>query len=250
MQSIETFAIVLAALAAGSIIKGATGLGLPIVALPVLAWVYDVPHAVAILALPIVATNLLQIRTSWTATRQTAFLIPMMGFGFAGIGFGTWLLTMLPPDALSVCLGLLLLCYIGLRIFNPTFALATRTGLLLAPPLGFAAGVMQGATGLCAAVGVPFIHSLGLARRAMIFAVSVMFLGFAIVQTALLLTVGLIQPHHLAEGALAMIPVAIFMPLGSWLGKRMNRMTFDRVFLAILATIGLGLVRDGVLGLL
>lgn len=245
MQPIETYAIVLAALAAGSIIKGATGLGLPIVALPVLAWVHDVPHAVAILALPIVATNLLQIRTTWTATRQTAFLIPMMGFGFAGIALGTWLLTLLSADALSVCLGLMLLCYIALRVLNPTFTLATRTGMLLASPLGFAAGVMQGATGLCAAVGVPFIHSLGLPRRSMIFAVSVMFLGFALVQTVLLLTVGLIQLRHLAEGALALIPVALFMPVGSWLGKRMDRRTFDRLFLAILAVIGLGLVRKG-----
>ena len=127
-------------------------------------------------------------------------------------------------------------------MFSPQFSIKPKPALRLSPFVGLAAGFVQGAAGLCAAVFVPFVHAMKLEREAMLFTVSMVFLVFAMVQAVSLTVAGLFQPVYFVEGLLALIPVALFMPLGSWLGKRLSRQVFDRVFLVVLALIGAGLI--------
>lgn len=241
-MNLASVAISLLAIAVGSLVKGATGLGLPVVAVPVMSYFFGLPHAIGILIIPIIATNLHQVVQTRAEARYVGFLWPVLGFGTVGIAFGTWLLTVLSPERLNGVLGGMLLFYIGMRVFTPHFALSERTGRRLAVPVGLLAGTAQGATGLCAAVFVPFVHSLGLTRTAMIFCVSTVFLIYAVVQFVSLLLIGQLSASHLVEGALAMLPVAVFMPLGTWIGRRLSRQVFDRVFLAILTLIALSLI--------
>lgn len=237
--------IAFAAISVGSLIKGITGLGLPIVAMPVLGYLLGVPHAIGILVIPIIATNLLQVVQMRAEMRRNPFLWPLLGCGMIGIGIGTWLLTVLSAERINLFLGLSLLFYIAMRILAPQLALSRRAGWMLAPPVGLLAGIAQGATGLCAAVFVPYIHSLGLSRPALIFSVSLGFLFFALIQLTTLLAIGLIEPRHLLEGVGALVPVAIFMPAGAWLARRMPRKVFDAVFLCVMAAVAVGLIRSG-----
>ena len=76
----------------------------------------------------------------------------------------------------------MVLGYVGWALAKPHFTLSRRLGRQLAPVAGLGAGVLQGATGIPAPIGVTFIHSLRLHRTAHVFAVSAMFLLFAVVQ--------------------------------------------------------------------
>lgn len=243
-MNLASVAISFFAIAAGSLVKGATGLGLPVVAVPVMSSFFGLPHAIGVLIIPIIATNFHQVVQTRAEARHVGFLWPVLGFGMVGIAFGTWLLTLLSAARLNGALGVMLLFYIGMRIFTPHFRLSERAGRRLAVPVGLLAGTAQGATGLCAAVFVPFAHSLGLTRAAMIFSVSTVFLVYALMQFVSLLLIGQMSAAHLMEGVLAMLPVAVFMPLGTWLGRRMSRTVFDRVFLAILAVMAVSLIRN------
>jgi hypothetical protein len=50
-----------AALALGGFVKGVAGAGMPIVAIPVLASFLDVQSAVAVMVLPVIVTNVMQV---------------------------------------------------------------------------------------------------------------------------------------------------------------------------------------------
>lgn len=236
-------ALVFTAIAFGSLLKGITGLGLPVVALPVLSYFLGLPHAIGVLAIPIFITNLHQSIQTRAAWREVTFLWPGLPGGIVGLLVGVWFLTIMSPERLSLGIGIMLIIYISLKVFSPSFAFSQPTAYRLSPLAGFLGGFAQGATGLCAAVIVPFIQSINISRTAIIFTISTVFLIFSVVQMSALAYTGLLELRYILEGFLAMLPVVIFMPLGNWLGKRISRTVFDRVFLVVLGVIAIGLIQ-------
>ena len=243
--SLQLIFVIIVALGAGGLVKGATGMGLPIIALPILAALLSVPHAVAIVAIVGIAANAWQVWRYRDDLWQADFLPGLLLAGSVGIAGGTWLLTTLPERTLSLVLGLLLLGYVVLLVTKPHFALSRALGRKLAPAVGFGAGALQGATGISSPVGVTFIHALRLHRTAHIFAVSAMFLLFSLVHVPSLAVAGLLNWPILWQGVFAVLPAMLMMPVGSWLAERLSQKTFDRLVLGFLAIIGAQLFLQG-----
>ncbi|MCR6670851.1 sulfite exporter TauE/SafE family protein [Devosia ginsengisoli] len=236
--------IMTAALAAGAVVKGATGMGLPLIALPVLTAAFGLQHAVGLMTIPLIVTNIWQV---WRFRKEArsdrlAFMPLFLVGGAVGIGIGTWALTTLPERVLVLVLGLLLLAYVGLRLMAPTWSLGPDLARRLGPPAGLGAGILQGATGISSPIGVTFIHAMKLEREAHVFAVSAMFLLFSVVQLPALWAAGIMQPEWLLQGLLALIPILLFMPVGQWISSKLSRKAFDRMILIFLAVIGLTMV--------
>lgn len=228
------------ALACGALVKGATGMGLPLVALPFLVAVFGLQHSVGILLIPILVTNAWQLYRfrGNRAAPGTRFLPPFLVGGTAGVAIGTWLLVVAPERYLLIGLGALLLGYVALRLLRPAWLIDERTARAAAVPAGDGAGLLQGATGISAPIGVTFIHAMKLGRDAHVYAVSAMFLLFALVQLLALAGSGVMQPEWYLHGAFALVPVGLFMPLGQWLGGKLSAAAFDRVILVFLGLMG------------
>lgn len=232
------------ALALGATVKGATGMGLPLVALPVLTTVFGLQHAVGLMTLPLLLTNVLQV---WrfrevAQTPPMAFLPRLLALGAVGVILGTVALTMVPERWLVLALGVILLAYVALKLLNPHLTVGPVQARQVAAVPGFFAGILQGATGISAPVGVTFIHAMGLARDAHVFAVSAMFLLFAMVHLPALFAMGVMEAEWLLHGALALIPILLFMPLGQLLAGKLSRRAFDRMILIFLGLMGLKMV--------
>lgn len=241
---IGRLAIMAAALALGGTVKGATGMGLPLIALPVLTTFIGLQHAVAVMIIPILYTNMFQV---WRYRGEAKD--PRMGFlplflagGGIGIFIGTWALTTLSERALILSLGVILLAYVALKLAAPHLVLSPETATRTGPIAGLGAGILQGATGISAPIGVTFIHAMGLGREALIFAISAMFLLFAALQMGALLATGILGVTELTEGVLALLPILIFMPIGQALAARLSRTMFDRMILIFLGIIGAKMV--------
>lgn len=232
------------ALGAGAVVKGVTGMGLPLVALPVLTAAFGLQHAVGLMTIPLIVTNAWQV-WRFRAEAQSPRLVFMPLFlvgGAIGIGLGTWALTTLPERLLVFALGVVLLAYVALRIVTPHWSLGLPLARRIGPVAGLGGGIMQGATGISAPIGVTFIHAMTLDRDAHLFAVSAMFLLFAVVQLPALWAAGVMQPAWMLQGLLALIPILLFMPLGQWIGGRLSRTAFDRMILVFLGVVGLKMV--------
>jgi uncharacterized membrane protein YfcA len=232
------------ALAAGAIVKGATGMGLPLVALPVLTAAFGLQHAVGLMTIPLIVTNAWQV---WrfrgeAQSPRLAFMPVFLVGGAVGIGVGTWALTNLPERLLVLALGVILLAYVALRLATPHWALSAAMAKRFGPLAGLGGGTLQGATGISAPIGVTFIHAMALERGAHVFAVSTMFLLFAVVQLPALWAAGVMQPLWLLQGLLALVPILIFMPVGHWASGKLSRKAFDRMILIFLGLIGLKMV--------
>ena len=232
------------ALAAGAVVKGATGMGLPLVALPVLTAVFGLQHAVGLMTIPLVVTNAWQVWRfrNQARTPHLAFIRWFLLAGAVGIGVGTWALTALPERVLVLALGLILLAYVLLRLITPHWSLGPDLASRLGPLAGFGGGTLQGATGISAPIGVTFIHAMNLERREHIFAVSAMFLTFSVVQLPSLWLAGVMRTEWMLQGLLALVPILLFMPLGQWASSKLDREAFDRMILIFLGVMAIKMV--------
>ncbi|KQX38698.1 hypothetical protein ASD04_08570 [Devosia sp. Root436] len=240
----QSIVIMTLALTAGAVVKGATGMGLPLVALPVLTAAFGLQHAVGLMTIPLIVTNAWQVwrfRAEAGSPRLSFMPLFLVG-GVVGIGVGTWALTNLPERVLVLTLGLLLLAYIALRLATPHWSLGLPLARRLGPLAGLGGGTLQGATGISAPVGVTFIHSMNLDRDAHVFTVSTMFLTFAVVQLPALWAAGVMRPEWMLQGVLALAPILAFMPVGHWISGKLSRKAFDRMILVFLGLIGLKMV--------
>jgi hypothetical protein len=233
-------------LALGGVLKGATGAGAPILAVPLLAMFYDVPLAVALFTLPNLMSNV------WQGWRFRAHQVnPALTWGFAlagaaGAGVGSAILVSLPSDLLLLCVAGVVFLYIAFRLARPHWALDIGIATRLAAPAGFAGGVLQGAAGISAPVSVSFLNATKMDRGAFIATISIFFTAMALVQIPLLAAWGVMTPLTALLSALAVLPLLAGMPLGAYLARHMSKEFFDRVILALLALIALRLVVSAV----
>jgi uncharacterized protein len=239
-----SLAIMAAALTAGAVVKGATGMGLPLVALPVLTAFFGLQHAVGLMTVPLIFTNVWQVWRFRAARSDSrlGFLPLFLVGGGAGIVLGTIALTNLPERVLVFTLGVILLAYVVLRLVAPKVTIGPDLAKRIGPLAGLGGGTLQGATGISAPIGVTFIHAMSLGRDAHVFTVSAMFLLFAAVQLVTLLVAGVMQTQWLLEGLLALLPIVLFMPVGQAIAGRLSPRAFDLMILGFLGLVGAKMV--------
>lgn len=217
---------------------------MPLIAVPFIAATMGLQHAIAVLLVPILVSNAGQLWRFRHARGDArfGFLLPMTiacGFGVVG---GTWFLTSVPERGLALTLGLLLLGYLVLRLTNPHFAVGPQAAVRWATPAGLGAGLLHGATGISAPIGVTFIHAMRFARDQHVYAVSAMFMVLALVQAPSLWIAGVLRPEWVLQGVFALVPTFLFMPVGQWLASKLSPEAFDRMILIFLGVIGLKMV--------
>lgn len=241
-----TVSVIFVALAMGGLMKGATGAGAPVVAVPVMAAFFDVRFAVVVMAAPSLAMNLWQLWHFRRAHLPDRFPLRLGLAGAAGTVAGTALLATLPVETLSLVIAGAVIAYVALRLARPGFRVPWDTARRVVLPVGALAGLLQGAAGLSAPVSVGFLNAMRLERPAFIATISALFAAMGMAQLPALAGFGLLTPHLLALSAAALVPLVAFMPVGAWLARRISAQAFDRLVLGLLALLALRLIYDAV----
>ena len=239
-----TAALVIAlAVGLGSFTKSVTGMGLPMVSIPVIAIFLSVETAVVIMAAPTVITNLWMLWEHRSAAEQTRELPVLLATGIVGTVAGTFILRAADPRLLAISLATLIFAYLGLRLAHPGLALPASLTRRLSPGVGLAAGLAQGATGISGPVVSTYLHAFGLPPRAFLFATNAMFQVFASVQIITFAATGMYR-GRVVHTLLAMVPIAIVFPIGLAVARRMDVKRFDRWILLLLFVSGVKQVLD------
>jgi len=229
-------------LALGGLLKGATGAGAPIIAVPVMALYFGAPVAVAVFAVPNLFGNVWQAWRFRHRQLPSRFMLLYAGGGALGTLLGTVLLVSLPADLMTLAIAIAVLLYVGFRLSRPAWVLAYPLAEKLSPIAGALGGTLFGATGLSAPVTLSFLNAMKLDRQQFIATVTVFFTMTGVVQIPLLFWYGIMDWQRFAISAGALIPIFAFMPLGNWLARHLSRELFDRIILAVLTVIALRLL--------
>jgi uncharacterized membrane protein YfcA len=231
-------------LAIGGILKGATGAGTPILAVPAIAALFDVRFAIVVMVVPNVVTNAWQAWRFRESLPVSRFTIPLVAGGIGGVCAGTFLLSIVPAQKLSILVAFSVTGYVALRLARPGWKLSMARAKHLALPAGLAAGFLQGASGLSAPVSLTFLNAMRLDRSTFIAIISLFFTTFGFAQMLALMGSHLLSASDMALSVLALIPIWAGMPLGSRLARHISPQVFDRFILALLITFSLKLTLD------
>jgi uncharacterized membrane protein YfcA len=225
----------------GGILKGATGFGAPMIAVPLLAAAVDVRFAVVVFSLPNLVPNLWQTWAYRKTILPRPFLLRFVGAGMVGSVVGTMILSVARTDILMLVVAGVVFLYIGLRIGRPHWRLAYEPARKWAWIPGLLAGISQTAAGLSAPISITYLNAMRLERLTFMPTISCFFAGLGVVQIPMLVGMGFLDGPKALLSAGALLPLVAGMPLGTWLGRRFSPKVFDRVILCVLTLLALRL---------
>lgn len=234
--------------ALGGILKGATGAGAPVVAVPIIALFYDVPTAVTIFVIPNILSNLLQAWSYRKDQLPSALTYRFAFTGLMGVIVGTFMLAYLPTDFLTLMIAVAVTAYIAFRLAKPEWVLEYATALRIVVPVGAIAGVLQGSLGISAPVSLTFLNAMKLERAQFIATVSLFFVSAAAIQLPFLIGLGLMTSERFWISCVALIPMIGAMPIGSFIARYVPRSVFDKLILVLLGLITIKLYTEVILG--
>jgi len=235
---------VLAAISIGALLKGMTGLGLPLFGVPALAAITSVEEAVILMIIPGIGANLWMVVNHRRYKSLLKEHIPFLVSGFVGGLAGTALLLVLDDRWLKLILATWLALYLvqyflrknSLRIFHGH---GVSTSFL-----GAAAGTIQGATGISAQIVAPYYHGRSLTPAAYAFLVTFSFLLFASAQIGAAFTTELLTPARLQLSLAALVPTLIFTRVGINFANVISHDVFNKVLLVTFCLMEIKLIAD------
>jgi uncharacterized membrane protein YfcA len=232
--------IVLVAVVIGAIAKAITGMGLPLIAIPIASLFIDVNDAIVVIAFPNVLANAVlaaRERRSWPDTRD----LPTLALaGVVGAVAGTLLLVNIPEQPLVIAIIVAIVGYVVLFFAHPELRVGPRRSKRLAPAVGGVAGLFQGAVGISGPIVGSWIHSYRLARGAHILSVTSLFFITGLTQLIVLIASGELSGRVTAT-LLACIPVLLSIPIGTRLRNSVSVRGFDLAIVGMLAVSALAL---------
>lgn len=227
-------------------VKGVVGLGLPTVAMALLALMMPPAEAAALLVVPSLVTNVWQMRPWHTLAPLWRRLAPMQCGVCAGTWAGAWWLGAPEGDAAHLALGMALMGYAAWSLAGARLSVPARHERWLGPLVGAATGAITAATGVFVVPAVPYLQALGLQRDALVQA-----MGMSFTVSTLALAVGLagnaaFSVAGIGLSAVLLLPALGGMALGHWLRQRLSPTAFRSCMLGSLLVLGGYMVWSGV----
>jgi uncharacterized protein len=237
-----TLIFVAAVFTLAGFVKGVIGLGLPTIAMGLLALVMPPIEAAAILILPSLFTNLWQMATGPSLRTAAARLWPMMLAVCLGTWAGIGLMTGAHARYGIVLLGVALMLYAGTGLFSVRIHIPRDREPLLGPVIGGITGVIAAATGVFVIPAVPYLQAIGLEKEDLIQA-----LGLSFTVSTLALAVNVAAAGGLSVSMAAMPLTAMAAAFaGMWVGQavrlRLSPAAFRQWFFAGMLVLGAYLV--------
>ncbi len=242
---LAALAVGAAAIFAGGMVKGVLGLGLPLVAVPVLASAMDPKVAVAMMTVPVLSSNIwLVFRGSrFRATVHRFWLLMLALAGFTLLS--AQLFVKISAATASLLLGLSVIGFVAMQIFPIKAVVSRRTERWLSPGIGAVSGLMGGISNFFGPPVIAYLIALRLEKDAFIAAVTLFFIVGGVPLYGSLAWHGVLNQKVLiastGAAAIALAGVAI----GSQLRRFVRQETFERILIGSLLVIGLNLIWRG-----
>jgi uncharacterized membrane protein YfcA len=207
-----------------------------------LALVVDVKTAVALLVVPNLVMDGLQLRRQGPIGDAPRRLALLLVFTILGTIIGTRLLVALSARTVTLILGVFVLGYVALDLMRLAPRVPPGWERRLAVPVGLVSGIMGGVTNAPGTALALYFVALGMDKREFVRSIAFTFLVVKGVQLATLGWYGLFG-WHLVLGTLGLTAAALGgFGLGLRLQDRLDQRAFNRAVLVFLAVLGVWLV--------
>src|SRR3954452_14076311 len=231
--------LIAAAFLFAGFVKGVIGLGLPTVSMGLLAVTMPPSHALAIVIVPAIITNIWQTFVGPYLRDIIRRLWPLMAGTVVGIWLNADMLTGPYARYGTIVLGLLLVIYAVVGLSKLSFKVARRHEKWLGGIIGLITGVVSAATGVQVLPSMPFMQAIGMEKDELVQALGVFFTVATMALAFNLTAAGLLSASTALPGAVAMAASFAGMFIGQAVRSRMQPEAFRRWFLIAMILLGI-----------
>ena len=247
-ENLDPFVIAMAAIGffLGGLLKGVVGMGLPLVAIPIVALALPVAKAIPLMLAPGYIMNLIQVRQTWHARTSLLPWWPALVGITLGIIIGVQIATSAPESWVRGVLGTLVVVFVLMgfaKIQLPhRFALNRVVGF----GMGGLTGLSGGLTGGFGATLAMYLLACRLEKDRFVWVIGVIMFVGVIVLTASLIHAGTFKVDQLAGTVAVLVPSWIGLTLGGLVRKKVSQRVFLNTAMAALLVMGVSLIISAV----
>jgi uncharacterized membrane protein YfcA len=226
--------ILVAGLAVAGLAKGISGMGLPLIATPILAGVFGPRMAVTIVTLPIFAANSVLLIQGFRKRELLRGIAPLFAASAVGTAIGTLLLASLDQRMFAILITVMVVIFLarGDRLLgDDPAALRAR---ILGPVVCFVGGVLQGTTSIASPLVGSYFHAQRLAAADFVFVLAAIFELNSVVQLVGYGLQGLYTPDVIAIGLLGLVPTLLALAGGIALRGKLDPRRFRQIIVVLL----------------
>ena len=233
--------IIILAVLGGGLVKGTLGFGMPMVALPIIAFVLPATTAMIILCAPILLTNFLQIKFKQGVSSYR--FLPMFLSLIVGLIIGARLIleininTITQIIAVSIIFAALVNCF-GIKIENINKTWEKTITILI----GFGSGILGGLSTFYGPPMLAYLVAAELPKEKFIRTVSTMYLVGSFPLYGSLIYYGFATKLDLMVSVALIIPAFIAQQLGTKIRHKINQKQFRVCILTTLIVLGFSLL--------
>ena len=227
---------------AGAFVKSVTGMGYPLIAIPVLTLLLGIETAVVVIAIPNAVLNALLAHGARGDRGHTRDLARLAAAALLGGFLGTVVLVEAPSGRSwwawrSRCSPTW--CSASAR---PDLELDAATTRRWSPLVGTLAGFSHGAVGVSGPIVALWFHGYRLPKDAYVFSVTLLFLVGGLAQLVVLVAADAFDRERLLATGVALAATLAVLPAGTRVRGRLPAEVFERWILVLLAFSGLSLL--------
>jgi hypothetical protein len=237
-------AAAIAALLAGGIAKGILGVGLPMIALPLLYTSIPIREAVALMYGPVLVMNI------WQTFQGGYFMVALKKYWpmMIAVIIGTWLgaktLVGIDANVLQIVVGTTVIAFSLVTLLQPRLTVPERHALWISIVVGLIGGFFGGLTLFIGPTVIMFLVALKTPKDEFIGTIALVYLLGIIPTGITYVAEGVLRTEHIVPTVVACLPVFVGMLAGQWIRGRVNEVTFRKVLLIAMVVIGLNMVRQ------
>ena len=231
--------VIMLAVMAGGLIKGTIGFGMPMVALPLIAFAVPVTRAMILLCAPIFLTNFLQIKFKQGISSYR--FLPMFLFLVVGLIIGARLILEINLNTITQIIAILIIfaavinCF-GFKINNN---INKKNERIITSFIGFGSGILGGLSTVYGPPMLAYLVAVDLPKEKFVRTVSTMYFIGSFPLYGSLIYYGFATKQDLIMSLLLIIPALIGQQIGTKIRDKINQKQFRNCILVTLVILGI-----------
>tara|TARA_R110000850_G_scaffold83702_2_gene179636 strand:+ start:3949 stop:4719 length:771 start_codon:yes stop_codon:yes gene_type:complete len=220
------------------LVKGVVGFGTPLITVPFIGMIHDIPTAVGWSLLPIIFSNLLQAYECRGSSVVFKRVWPLLACLSVSLILSVQLLKSFHSSVITMLVGFLILFFVSSQFFPRPPKIAERWQSPVLVVAGITSGFIGGLTSFYGFPALQALISIDLNRREFILSTSALFLlGTGVLGTGMLV-LGLVSVADLLISLLFVFPTILGTELGGRMSERLSIRTFRIILLLVLSVAG------------
>jgi len=231
------------ALALGGFIKGALGVGTPLLTVPMMALVLPPQVAVAIMAIPVVVANLWQFAQAGNSGAAARRFWPAFIAILAGTWIGVNILASLDDRALLIVVGIAVIVFAIMQGSRFRIQLADAMVKPAGIFFGGASGLIGGISSFFGPMLITYLISVrDLDKNQFVSSISFLYVSAVLPWALMLYIYGILDGPVLMYSVFATIPVTLGLLIGQRIRKHISDARFRYLVIGILVISGVSML--------